>query len=47
MKIIWFEEAWEDYIHWQTQDKKLLNASTNFFKTPHETATQASENQSH
>ncbi|MCL1875250.1 MAG: Txe/YoeB family addiction module toxin [Synergistaceae bacterium] len=24
MKIIWFEEAWEDYIHWQTQDKKTI-----------------------
>lgn len=24
MKIIWFEEAWEDYIYWQTQDKKTL-----------------------
>ena len=22
MKIIWFEEAWEDYIYWQSQDKK-------------------------
>lgn len=21
---IWFEEAWEDYIYWQTQDKKTL-----------------------
>jgi toxin YoeB len=24
MKIIWFEEAWEDYVHWQSQDKKTL-----------------------
>ena len=24
MKIIWFEEAWEDYVYWQTQDKKTL-----------------------
>jgi len=24
MKIIWFEEAWEDYIFWQTQDKKTI-----------------------
>jgi len=24
MKIIWFEEAWEDYLYWQTQDKKTL-----------------------
>ena len=24
MKIVWFEEAWEDYVAWQTQDKKTL-----------------------
>ena len=24
MKKIWFEEAWEDYVYWQTQDKKTL-----------------------
>ena len=24
MKKIWFEEAWEDYLWWQTQDKKTL-----------------------
>ena len=24
MKKIWFEEAWEDYLYWQTQDKKTL-----------------------
>jgi toxin YoeB len=24
MKKIWFEEAWEDYVFWQTQDKKTL-----------------------
>jgi len=24
MKIVWFEEAWEDYIAWQMQDKKIL-----------------------
>jgi toxin YoeB len=24
MKMIWFEDAWEDYIYWQTQDKKTL-----------------------
>lgn len=23
MKKIWFNEAWEDYIYWQTQDKKI------------------------
>ena len=24
MKIIWFEEAWDDYIYWQSQDKKTI-----------------------
>ena len=24
MKIIWFEEAWEDYVYWQTQDTKTI-----------------------
>lgn len=25
MKIIWFDEAWEDYLYWQKQDKKTLS----------------------
>ena len=24
MKVIWFEEAWEDYVSWQTQDNKTI-----------------------
>ena len=24
MKIIWFEEAWDDYVDWQSQDKKTI-----------------------
>ena len=24
MKKIWHDEAWEDYVFWQTQDKKTL-----------------------
>jgi toxin YoeB len=24
MRKIWFEEAWEGYLYWQTQDKKTL-----------------------
>ena len=24
MKMIWFDEAWDDYVDWQTQDKKTL-----------------------
>jgi len=24
MKIIWFQEAWDDYLSWQFQDKKTI-----------------------
>ncbi|WP_294427601.1 Txe/YoeB family addiction module toxin [uncultured Treponema sp.] len=24
MKKIWFDEAWDDYLYWQSQDKKTL-----------------------
>ena len=24
MKKIWFDEAWNDYVYWQQQDKKTL-----------------------
>ena len=24
MKIVWFEEAWDDYLYWQAQDKKTI-----------------------
>lgn len=24
MRKIWFEEAWDDYLYWQQQDKKTL-----------------------
>ena len=24
MKILWEEQAWEDYLYWQVQDKKIL-----------------------
>ncbi|MDR2889934.1 MAG: Txe/YoeB family addiction module toxin [Lachnospiraceae bacterium] len=24
MKKVWFDEAWNDYIYWQTQDKKTI-----------------------
>ena len=24
MKKIWSDNAWEDYLHWQTQDRKTL-----------------------
>lgn len=24
MKLLWHEKAWEEYLYWQTQDKKTL-----------------------
>ena len=24
MRKIWFDEAWDDYLYWQTQDRKTL-----------------------
>lgn len=24
MKIVWHDLAWEEYLYWQTQDKKTL-----------------------
>jgi len=24
VKTIWFEEAWKDYLYWQSQDKKTM-----------------------
>lgn len=24
MKKLWFDEAWQDYLHWQQQDKKTI-----------------------
>jgi toxin YoeB len=24
MRKVWFEEAWGDYVYWQTQDRKTL-----------------------
>ncbi len=24
MRLLWYDRAWEDYLYWQTQDKKTL-----------------------
>ena len=29
MKKVWFDEAWSDYIYWQTQDKKTIKRINN------------------
>lgn len=32
MKKVWFDEAWSDYIYWQTQDKKTIKRINNLLK---------------
>lgn len=32
MHKIWFDEAWNDYIYWQSQDKKTLKRINNLIK---------------
>ncbi len=32
MHKIWFDEAWIDYIYWQTHDKKTLKRINNLIK---------------
>ena len=30
MRKLWQDEAWEEYLDWQTQDKKTLKKITGF-----------------
>lgn len=32
MKKVWFDEAWDDFIYWQAQDKKTLKRITVLLK---------------
>ena len=32
MKITWFDEAWEDYVYWQSQNKKTLKRVNDLIK---------------
>lgn len=32
MPKIWHDQAWEDYIYWQNQDKKMLKKINNLLK---------------
>lgn len=32
MKILWDERAWEEYLEWQTQDKRTLKKSMHLSK---------------
>ena len=32
MKKIWHDDAWEDYLHWQGQDKRTIKKINNLLK---------------
>ena len=32
MRLIFSEDAWEDYLYWQRTDKKILNRVNNLIK---------------
>ena len=32
MRLLWEEQAWDDYCYWQTQDKKTLKKINNLVK---------------
>lgn len=32
MNKVWSDEAWDDYIYWQSQDKKTLKRINNLIK---------------
>lgn len=32
MRLLWEDRAWDDYLHWQTQDKKTLKKINTILK---------------
>ena len=34
MRLLWEERAWEDYLYWQTQDKKTLKRLNTLLTLP-------------
>ncbi|MDF2866529.1 MAG: Txe/YoeB family addiction module toxin [Clostridia bacterium] len=32
MNKLWSDEAWSDYVHWQSQDKKTVKKINNLLK---------------
>ena len=32
MKKVWSDEAWKEYLYWQTQDKKIIRKINNLIK---------------
>jgi toxin YoeB len=32
MKLVWDQDAWDDYVYWQTQDRKVLKRINGLLK---------------
>ena len=43
MILVWDEAAWEDYLWWQTEDRRTLKRINQLTKTSPATVTTASE----
>lgn len=41
MKKVWHDKAWEEYLYWQLQDKRMLKKSIGFYPILTETDTAA------
>lgn len=33
MKRVWYDDAWDDYLYWQNQDKKILKKINGLIKS--------------
>ncbi len=44
MNKIWHDDAWEDYLYWQAQDKKTLKRINQLIKDIDRTETMVLEN---
>lgn len=47
MKKIWSDEAWDDYVYWQNQDKKTLKKINRLLQDISEMVTTISGSQNH
>ena len=44
MKLVWTDQAWEEYLYWQESIGRSCSGSTKSFGTYDETLSEASEN---
>ncbi|BES86415.1 hypothetical protein PEC302107_30050 [Pectobacterium araliae] len=47
MKLIWSEEAWEDYLYWQDIDKWMVKKTNELIKEARRTPFEGKGKQSH